>query len=59
VRRRSRSSTASVKDGQATYQNRFRELVAQLGDVGSIAAGSITCRQTAANPSCHCLWTIT
>ena len=39
----------------ATYQRRYRELVAQLGDVGYIAAGSITCRHTrCGTPSCRC-----
>jgi hypothetical protein len=39
----------------ATYQSRYRELVAQLGDVGYIAAGSITCRHTrCGTPSCRC-----
>ena len=39
----------------ATYQSRYRELAAQLGDVGYIAAGSITCRHTrCGTPNCHC-----
>jgi hypothetical protein len=39
----------------ATYQSRYRELVAQLGDVGYIAAGSITRRRTrCGTPSCRC-----
>jgi hypothetical protein len=39
----------------ATYQSRYRELAAQLGDLGYIAAGSITCRHTrCGTPNCHC-----
>ena len=39
----------------ATYRSRYRELVAQLADVGYIAAGSITRRHTrCGTPSCRC-----
>jgi hypothetical protein len=39
----------------ATYQRRYRELAAQLADVGYIAAGSITRRHTrCANAGCRC-----
>ena len=39
----------------ATYASRYRELVAQLADVGYIAAGSITRRHTrCGNPRCRC-----
>ena len=39
----------------ATYASRYRELAAQLVDVGYIAAGSITCRHTrCGTPNCRC-----
>jgi hypothetical protein len=39
----------------ATYRSRYRVLVAQLADVGYIAAGSITRRHTrCGTPSCRC-----
>ena len=39
----------------ATYASRYRELVAQLADVGYIAAGSITRRHTrCGNLNCRC-----
>jgi hypothetical protein len=39
----------------ATYASRYRELVAQLADVGYIAAGSITRRHTrCGNLKCRC-----
>ncbi|MGH8829453.1 MAG: DUF6788 family protein [Jiangellaceae bacterium] len=39
----------------ATYRRRYRELAAQLADVGYIAAGSITRRYTrCGTPSCRC-----
>ncbi|TWP32868.1 hypothetical protein FGL98_23060 [Leekyejoonella antrihumi] len=39
----------------ATYQRRYRELAAQLANIGYIAAGSITCRYTrCGTPSCRC-----
>jgi hypothetical protein len=39
----------------ATYASRYRELVTQLGDVGYIAAGSITRRHTrCGNLNCRC-----
>jgi hypothetical protein len=39
----------------ATYRSRYRELAAQLADVGYIAAGSITRRRTrCGTPNCHC-----
>lgn len=39
----------------ATHQRRYRELAAQLADIGLIAAGSITRRYThCASPGCHC-----
>ena len=39
----------------ATYQRRYRELAAQLADVGYIAAGSITRRHTrCGTPNCRC-----
>ena len=39
----------------ATYQRRYRELAAQLADVGYIAAGSITHRHTrCSNQNCRC-----
>ena len=39
----------------ATYQRRYRELAAQLADVGYIAAGRITRRHTrCANAGCRC-----
>lgn len=38
-----------------TYRRRYRELAAQLADVGYIAAGSITSRYTrCGTPSCRC-----
>ena len=45
----------SVAQRMATYQNRYRELTAQLTDVGYIAAGSITRRHTrCGNQNCRC-----
>ena len=39
----------------ASHQRRYRELAAQLADVGYIAAGSITHRHTrCANQNCRC-----
>jgi len=39
----------------AAYERRYRELAAQLADVGLIAAGSITRRYTrCASPGCRC-----
>jgi hypothetical protein len=39
----------------ATYASRYRKLVAQLANVGYIAAGSITCRHTrCGNLNCRC-----
>lgn len=39
----------------ATYQRRYRELAAQLADIGYIAAGSITRRHTrCGNTGCRC-----
>lgn len=39
----------------ATYQRRYRELAAQLADLGYIAAGSITRRGTrCGTPGCRC-----
>lgn len=39
----------------ATYQRRYRELAAQLADLGYIAAGSITRRSTrCGTPGCRC-----
>ena len=45
----------STEQQLATYASRYRELVAQLADVGYIAAGSITFRHTrCGTPNCHC-----
>ena len=39
----------------ATYQARYTELAGQLGDLGFIAAGSVTRRYTrCASPGCRC-----
>ena len=39
----------------AGYERRYRELAAQLADLGYISAGSITHRHTrCANPHCRC-----
>ena len=39
----------------AGYERRYRELAAQLADLGYISAGSITHRHTrCANPNCRC-----
>ena len=39
----------------ADYQRRYQELADQLGEIGFIAAGSITSRHTrCANPNCRC-----
>lgn len=39
----------------AAYRRRYRQLAAQLADVGYIAAGSITSRYTrCGTPSCRC-----
>lgn len=45
----------STSQRLATLQRRYRELAAQLADVGYIAAGSITHRHTrCANSNCRC-----
>jgi len=45
----------STSQRLATLQRRYRELAAQLADVGYIAAGSITRRHTrCANQNCRC-----
>ena len=55
TRRKDLTLARSNAQRLATYQSRYRELVAQLGDVGYIAAGSITCRHTrCGTPSCRC-----
>jgi Family of unknown function (DUF6788) len=39
----------------AAHQRRYRQLAAQLADIGLIAAGSITRRYTqCTSPGCHC-----
>ena len=48
-------ATASTADRLAGYQRRYRELAAQLADIGLIAAGSITRRYTrCGHPGCRC-----
>ena len=48
-------TTRSTADRLAGYERRYRELAAQLADVGLIAAGSITRRYTrCASPGCRC-----
>lgn len=45
----------STKTRLASYQRRYRELAAQLADLGYISAGSITRRYTrCTNPNCRC-----
>jgi hypothetical protein len=45
----------STSQRLATLQRRYRELAAQLADVGYIAAGSLTHRHTrCANTNCRC-----
>lgn len=47
--------TRSAAQLLATYQRRYRELAAQLAEVGYIATGSITRRSTrCGTPSCRC-----
>jgi len=47
--------TRSAAQRLATYQRRYRELAAQIADIGYIAAGSITRRSTrCGTPSCRC-----
>lgn len=46
---------ASTQARLASYQRRYRELAAQLADVGYISAGSITRRYTkCTNENCRC-----
>lgn len=45
----------SIERRLAGYQRRYRELAAELADLGYIAAGSITQRSTrCGTPSCRC-----
>jgi hypothetical protein len=45
----------SIEQRLAGYQRRYRELAAELADLGYIAAGSITQRSTrCGTPSCRC-----
>ena len=45
----------STRQRLAGYQRRYRELAAELADLGYIAAGSITERSTrCGTPSCRC-----
>ena len=45
----------STQQRLAGYQRRYRELAAELADLGYIAAGSITQRSTrCGTPSCRC-----
>lgn len=45
----------TTADRLAGYERRYRQLAAQLADVGLIAAGSITRRYTrCASPGCRC-----
>jgi hypothetical protein len=45
----------SIAQRLTTHQRRYRELAAQLADVGYIAAGSITHRHTrCGTPNCRC-----
>lgn len=47
--------TRSSAQRLATYQRRYRELAAQLADIGYIAAGSIVHRHTrCGTPTCRC-----
>jgi hypothetical protein len=47
--------TRSAAQRLATYQRRYRELAAQIADLGYIATGSITRRSTrCGTPSCRC-----
>lgn len=45
----------STAQALAACQDRYRDLAAQIADLGYIAAGSITRRRTrCANPNCRC-----
>jgi hypothetical protein len=45
----------SIEQRLAGYQRRYRELAAELADLGYIAAGSITLRHTrCGTPGCRC-----
>jgi hypothetical protein len=45
----------STSDRLAGYERRYRELAAQLAEIGLIASGSITRRYTrCGSPGCHC-----
>ena len=45
----------SAGDRLAAYEQRYRELAAQIADVGLIASGSVTRRYTrCASPGCRC-----
>lgn len=49
------SRTRTTADRLAGYQRRYRELAAQLADIGLIAHGSITQRYTrCGSPGCRC-----
>lgn len=49
------ATATSTADRLADYQRRYRELAAQLADIGWIAAGSLTRRYTrCASPGCRC-----
>ena len=49
------ATARSTADRLADYERRYRELAAQLADIGLIAAGSITRRYTrCASAGCRC-----
>jgi hypothetical protein len=48
-------ATATAAQRLESYERRYRELAAQLGAIGLIAAGSVTQRYThCATPRCRC-----
>lgn len=49
------ATATNTAERLADYQRRYRELAAQLADIGWIAAGSLTRRYTrCASPGCRC-----
>ena len=45
----------TIEQQLANYENRYRQLAAQLADIGMISAGTLTRRYTrCASPGCKC-----